>query len=99
MGKDAPVHVSAVLRKGSAETVALVMFRFTVPPVLVMVNVLELNVPMVTSPKANVDGVMLPVTVGPVTPVPVMDEILLVPSVAFVTTVSVPKEMVTAVGK
>lgn len=42
---------------------------------------------------------MLPVTVGPVTPVPTRDEILLVPSVAFVKTVSVPRDTDVAVGK
>lgn len=98
MGRDAPVQVSAVLIKGAAETVALVMVRFTVPPVLVMVNVLVLELPMVTEPKSYVSGEMLPVTVGPVTPVPSKDEILLVPSVALVTRISVPVDVLTAVG-
>lgn len=50
--KDAPVQVSAVLIKGKAETVALVIFKLTVPPVLVMVKVVALGVPTVTLPKA-----------------------------------------------
>ena len=49
-GKDAPVQVSAVFVNGAPDTVALVMFKLTEPPVLVTVNVVELVLPMVTFP-------------------------------------------------
>ena len=98
-GSVAPVQLSAVLTKGAAETVALAIVKLMVPPVFSIVKVAVLELPIDTLPKLLVEGVMLPVTVGPVTPVPSKDEILLVPLVALVTTVNVPKDTVTAVGK
>lgn len=47
--REAPVQVSEVFVKGAA-TVALVMVKLAVPPVLVSVNVLELVLPIVTFP-------------------------------------------------
>jgi hypothetical protein len=92
------VQVSVVFVKGAA-TVALAMVRLTVPPVFSTVNVAVLVLPMETLPKSLEAGVMVAVTVGPVVPVPVKDEILVEPLVALVTTVSVPNDTVTAVGK
>lgn len=96
---DAPVHVSDVLRKGRFETVALDIVKFPVPPVLVIVNEVELELPTVTSPYAFVTGEMLAVTVKlVVTPFPMSEAILLVPSVALVATINVPMDEVATVG-
>lgn len=96
--KEAPVHVSEIFKNGAAETVALAMIKLPVPPVFVIVNVVVLELPIVTFPKLKDPGEILPVTVTPVTPVPMSDAILFVPSVALVTTVSVAVEVAAAVG-